>query len=101
MQRTNQSKADIVGAICESSDFLAKGVEMPSLANGDLLCFANAGAYGFSMAHSYNTRQRAAEVGVRNGKAFLIREREKFEDLIAPELKFLSLQDSDKNTEGK
>ncbi|MGI0439388.1 diaminopimelate decarboxylase [Helicobacter himalayensis] len=101
VQRTNQSKADIVGAICESSDFLAKGVEMPPLANGDLLCFANAGAYGFSMAHSYNTRPRAAEVGVRNGKAFLIREREKFEDLIAQELKFLSLQDSDKNTEGK
>ncbi|RDU52065.1 diaminopimelate decarboxylase [Helicobacter sp. MIT 00-7814] len=100
-QGANKSKADIVGAICESSDFLAKGVEMPPLAHGDLLCFANAGAYGFSMAHSYNTRPRAAEVGVQNGKAFLIREREKFEDLIAPELKFLSPQDLNKNTEGK
>lgn len=100
-QRLNKSKADIVGAICESSDFLAKGVEMPPLEHGDLLCFANAGAYGFSMAHSYNTRPRAAEVGVKNGKAFLIREREKFEDLIASELKFLCPQDSDKNTEGK
>jgi diaminopimelate decarboxylase len=49
---------------------------------GDILAFRNAGAYGFSMSSNYNSRLKPAEVMIYNGKARLIREREKLEDLI-------------------
>lgn len=86
---TLESRADIVGAICESSDFLAKDVVVPALASGDLLAFENAGAYGASMAHTYNTRSRPAEVGIQKGKYFLLKERESFEEMTANELRLL------------
>jgi diaminopimelate decarboxylase len=74
--------ADVVGPICESGDFLAKDAVLPPLESGDLLVVKSAGAYGFSMSSNYNSRQRAAEVAVENGKERLIRRRETFEDLI-------------------
>ncbi|MDR2081478.1 MAG: diaminopimelate decarboxylase [Campylobacteraceae bacterium] len=74
--------ADVVGPVCESGDFLGKDVMLPSLENGDLLVVKSAGAYGFSMSSNYNSRERAAEVAVENGKDRLIRKRESFEDLI-------------------
>ncbi|MDA3079258.1 MULTISPECIES: diaminopimelate decarboxylase [unclassified Campylobacter] len=83
------SPCDIVGPICESGDFLAKGVELPNLNSGDLLCVKSAGAYGFTMSSNYNSRGRAAEVAVQGGKARLIRKRESFEDLIALEKEYL------------
>jgi diaminopimelate decarboxylase len=49
---------------------------------GDLLVIQNAGAYGFTMASNYNARPRPAEVLVWEGNIFLIRERERFEDLL-------------------
>lgn len=81
--------ADIVGPICESGDFLGKDVEIAQCKSGDLLAILSAGAYGFSMSSQYNTRARAAEVALKDGKAHLIRERENFTDIIAKELKFL------------
>ena len=86
---SQNSPCDIVGPICESGDFLAKGVELPTLNSGDLLCVKSAGAYGFTMSSNYNSRGRAAEVAVQGGKARLIRKRESFEDLIALEKEYL------------
>lgn len=84
-----QSRADIVGPICESGDYLAKDVLLPPLSPGDLIVFENAGAYGYSMASNYNTRRRPAEVGVENGEDRILKRREKFEDMVADELKIL------------
>ncbi len=83
------SKADIVGPVCESGDFLAKNYELPVLEHDDLLVVHSAGAYGFGMGSNYNTRGRSAEVAVEGGKDRLIRRRETFEDLIALEKEFL------------
>ncbi|PAF46835.1 diaminopimelate decarboxylase [Helicobacter sp. 12S02634-8] len=84
-----ESLCDVVGPICESGDYLAKDIALPPLDSGDLVVFENAGAYGFSMSSNYNTRPRAAEVGILGGKDKLIRRRERFEDLIASELEIL------------
>jgi len=78
-------KADVVGPICESSDFFAKGREMESCRQGELLAIMSAGAYGFSMASNYNSRPRACEVMVKGDRFYTIRERETFEDLIKGE----------------
>ena len=83
------SLCDVVGPICESGDFLAKGVSLPSLQSGDLLAIKSAGAYGFSMSSNYNTRARAAEVAVYDGQDRLIRKRESFDELIALEKDFV------------
>jgi diaminopimelate decarboxylase len=83
------SKANLVGPICESGDFFAKNIELPKTNPGDLVVIHSAGAYGFTMSSNYNTRPRAAEVGVVDGKERLIRRRETFEDLIACEIDYL------------
>jgi diaminopimelate decarboxylase len=75
---------DIVGPICETGDFLAKGREL-ALAEGDLLAVRSAGAYGFVMSSNYNTRGRAAEVMVDGEQAHLVRRRESIEELYAGE----------------
>jgi diaminopimelate decarboxylase len=77
--------ADVVGPICESSDFLAKGRKMAILHSGELIAVMSAGAYGFSMSTNYNSRPRIAEVLVRDDQMFVIREREGYEDLIRGE----------------
>ena len=74
--------ADIVGPICESGDFFAKGRAISRPVNGDLLAVMGAGAYGFSMSSNYNSRTRAAEVLVKGKDFFVIREREQYKDLI-------------------
>ncbi|KPX74655.1 Diaminopimelate decarboxylase [Pseudomonas amygdali pv. photiniae] len=75
---------DIVGPICETGDFLAKGREL-ALAEGDLLAVHSAGAYGFVMSSNYNTRGRAAEVLVEGSQAFEVRRRETVAELFAGE----------------
>ncbi|WP_440093983.1 diaminopimelate decarboxylase [Pseudomonas syringae] len=75
---------DIVGPICETGDFLAKGREL-ALAEGDLLAVHSAGAYGFVMSSNYNTRGRAAEVLVDGTQAFEVRRRETVAELFAGE----------------
>jgi len=77
--------ADVVGPICESSDFLAKGRKIPNLHSGELIAVMSAGAYGFSMSTNYNSRPRIAEVLVRDDQMFVIRQRENYEDLIRGE----------------
>ncbi|MBF2719096.1 diaminopimelate decarboxylase [Psychrobacter sp. NG254] len=75
---------DIVGAICETGDFLAKD-RLLSLATGDVLAITGAGAYGFTMSSNYNSRPRASEVMVAGEHHQLIRKRETVEALYADE----------------
>ncbi len=86
--------ADLVGPICETGDFFAREREMPEPSPGDLLAIMGAGAYGFSMSSNYNARRRAAEVMVRGGEFFVIRERESYEDLVRGERVPPFLEDS-------
>ncbi len=75
---------DVVGPICESGDFFARGRLLAAKA-GDLLAILGAGAYGFAMASQYNSRLRPPEVLIRGNEARLIRRRETLADLLAPE----------------
>ena len=77
---------DVVGPVCETGDFLARGRELEEVAPGDLLVVRDAGAYGFGMSSNYNLRPRAAEVLVEADGARLIRRRETFEDLVRTEV---------------
>ena len=76
---------DIVGAICETGDFLAKD-RLLSLSTGDILAVTGAGAYGFTMSSNYNSRPRASEVMVADDRHQLIRKRETVEALYADEV---------------
>lgn len=78
-------KADLVGPVCESGDFFAQRRALPVSRQGDLLAVCSAGAYGFSMASSYNSRPRPAEVMVDGARAKLVRRRETMADLVAGE----------------
>ena len=88
LQRNSAAEAqeyDVVGPVCESGDWLAKNRTL-AIEQGDYLAILSAGAYGQTMASNYNSRGRAAEVMVENGKATLIRRRETIEDQLRPEL---------------
>ena len=75
---------DIVGPVCESGDWLARQRKL-TIEAGDLLAIMSAGAYGMAMSSNYNTRGRAAEVLVSDGRVHLIRKRERPEELFALE----------------
>jgi diaminopimelate decarboxylase len=76
---------DVVGPVCETGDFLALDRTLPGLAAGERLAVLGAGAYGFVMASSYNSRPRPAEVLVDGGRWAIVRPRERVEDLFAGE----------------
>lgn len=78
---------DIVGPICESGDFLAKDRMLPPVKRGDLLAIFAAGAYGMSMASTYNSQPLPAEVLVEGDAARLIRARQTMDDLLRAEIK--------------
>ena len=73
---------DVTGRICENTDRLAVDIPFPYVAEGDVIAIMDAGAYGYSMAHQFNTRPRPAEVLVDNNKPRLIRSRETIEDIF-------------------
>ena len=77
--------ADVVGPVCETGDFLARGRTMPSVEAGELVAIMSAGAYGFVMSSNYNSRPRVAEVLVEDSRWRIVRQREKFEDLVRGE----------------
>ena len=79
-------KADIVGPVCETGDYLGLDREMPALATGDTLAVLSAGAYGAVMASAYNTRPPAGEVLVHDGKAHLLRPARSLASLLAEEI---------------
>jgi diaminopimelate decarboxylase len=78
--------ADVVGPICESGDFLARDRELPKVRQGEYLAVMSAGAYGYSMSSTYNSRPRVAEVMVNGGEFALARKRETYNDLIRGEM---------------
>jgi len=78
-------KMDVVGGVCESTDFLARDRMLPPVARGDLLTVFSAGAYGAVMASQYNSRPRAPEVLVEGDRWRVIRRRETYDDLVAAE----------------
>jgi len=78
-------KANIVGPVCETTDFFAQEREIQEVKPGELLAIMGAGAYGFSMSSNYNSRVRAAEVLVKDNQMWIIRKRETYEDLIRGE----------------
>jgi len=75
---------DVVGPVCESSDFLGKE-RVLCIKAGDLLAVRSAGAYGFAMSSNYNTRPRSAEIMVDHDKSYLVRPRETITELFAGE----------------
>ncbi|MCC6659292.1 MAG: diaminopimelate decarboxylase [Phycisphaerales bacterium] len=79
------SPCDVVGPICESADFLAKDRMLPPVSRGDVLAVFAAGAYGMSMASTYNTQPLPAEVMVEGDAARVIRRRQALDELLAPE----------------
>ena len=79
-----QANWDLVGPICETGDFLAKGRTL-NLSQGDYLAIMSAGAYGFTMSSNYNSRPRVAEVMVSGDQHHLVRKRETIQDLFDKE----------------
>ncbi|HKL68743.1 diaminopimelate decarboxylase [Salibaculum sp.] len=73
---------DIVGPVCESGDTFAKGRMLPSLAEGDLIAFRSAGAYGAVMASEYNSRPLIPEVLVEGDQFAVIRRRPTFDEML-------------------
>jgi diaminopimelate decarboxylase len=76
---------DIVGPVCETGDFFARGRELPVVKEHGLLAILDTGAYGMALASNYNSRMRPPEVLVSGSSAKLIRKRETFEDLVRRE----------------
>ena len=78
--------ADIVGPVCESSDYFAKDRVIPDVKDGEYLAIFSVGAYGFTMSSNYNSRPRPCEVLVNGNKFCVARRRETYEDLVACEI---------------
>jgi diaminopimelate decarboxylase len=87
---TDSIIADVVGPVCESGDFLARARSLPQPDEGDLLAVMSAGAYGFAMSSTYNSRPRVAEVMVKGDTWQVIRDRETCDDLVRGE-RFLTI----------
>jgi len=77
---------DIVGPICETGDFLARGRLLPPVQRGDLIAVFSAGAYGMSMSSNYNDHGRSAEVLVDGDRVVVINERQKLASLLETEV---------------
>ncbi|MGG7178159.1 diaminopimelate decarboxylase [Clostridium paraputrificum] len=86
MGQPNTNKVTIAGKCCESGDILITDTMLPKAETGDLLAIMSTGAYGFSMASSYNKIQKPAVVMVKEGTSRLAVKRESYEDLIRNEL---------------
>lgn len=81
LKDTGFETIDLVGPVCETSDFLASSRQMQMLERGDMFAVMTTGAYGYSLSSNYNARLRPAEILVDGNKVQLVREREKVEEL--------------------
>ena len=77
---------DIAGGICESTDYLAKDVQIPRVKQGDFIKLMNVGAYGSSMSSTYNSRPRPLEILKNKEEYRVIRSRDTLEDLCKNEI---------------
>jgi diaminopimelate decarboxylase len=80
-----ESEVDVVGPVCETGDFFARGRSMPEVNAGDLVVIQTAGAYGFVLSSNYNSRPRACELLVDGNRVLVARQRETYADLIRGE----------------
>jgi len=83
-KKDNLKKWNVVGPVCESSDFLAKNASL-DVHEDDLIAIKNAGAYGFVMASNYNSRPKACEILIDGDQSKIIRQRETLDDLLEKE----------------
>ena len=81
MNETEKEVVTISGKHCESGDILAKDINLPIIEEGDVICFYNTGAYGYSMSSNYNRVLKPAAVLVNNGKSDIIINRQTYEQL--------------------
>ena len=81
LKDTGFETVDLVGPVCETSDFLATSRQMQKLERGDMFAVMTTGAYGYSLSSNYNARLRPAEILVDGDKVQLVRERERVEEL--------------------
>jgi diaminopimelate decarboxylase len=79
--------SDVVGPICETGDFIARGRNLPKVGRGDLMAVFSAGAYGMSMSSNYNDQVRPAEVLVDGERVVVIKERQRLARLLENEIK--------------
>jgi diaminopimelate decarboxylase len=79
------AEVDIVGPVCETGDFFARGRLLAPVKPGDLLAIRTAGAYGFVLSSNYNSRPRACELLVDRGTVHVARRRESYDDLVRGE----------------
>jgi diaminopimelate decarboxylase len=84
-QSRSPRRADVVGPVCETGDFLALDRMLPAVESGEMLAVLGAGAYGFVMASNYNSRPRPPEVIVDDGRWWVARPREEVQTLFATE----------------
>lgn len=82
----NQGIFDIVGPICENSDYIAQDVRFPDLQEGDLICILYAGAYTSTMTSNYNGRIFPAEVVIKDGKYVLSRKRQEYNEIFSRDI---------------
>ncbi|MDA3915690.1 MAG: diaminopimelate decarboxylase [Deltaproteobacteria bacterium] len=85
LEMENTEKVDVVGPICEGTDYFAKNRAIPKLERGDLVAVFSVGAYGYTMASNYNARPMCPEVLVDGDQFRVIRKRQTYEDLIKME----------------
>ena len=78
---------DVVGPVCETGDFLARGRRLPVTGEGELLAVMDSGAYGMVLASNYNSRTRPAEVMVQGKTVRFVRKRETMAELLRPEIR--------------
>ncbi len=81
-EKEKKLKYDIVGPICESGDILGKDRDLQELKEQDYLAILDTGAYGFTMSSTYNSRPRPAEILIKNGQSYKIREAESYDELL-------------------
>lgn len=84
-KETRHVKADVVGPICETGDFLAVDRDVPDVQRGELLAVMSSGAYGYAMSSNYCSRLKVPEVMVKEDSFFVINQRQKYNDLIRNE----------------
>jgi diaminopimelate decarboxylase len=76
---------DVVGPVCESGDFFAQDREVAPLQQGDQIALMSAGAYGFVMSSTYNSRPLLPEILVDGDRAHVVRKRQTYADLVEGE----------------
>ena len=85
IEHISETKADVVGPVCETGDFFARDRSVANVRSGDYLAIMNVGAYGFVAASNYNSRPRPAEILVDGNNSQLIRKRESLNNLLRGE----------------